>query len=142
MSVPDKRKITFIHSANAQHPIVLDELISDYYPQRPDHTIVLEQCIRLAWRILFSPAGRQAAAQSLVESWMVGKSETPLICGPGEDVFSAAIAEVANFENHQPVTVYIDPNIQRCTETQCDGTVKVRLKLNVWRYLFGKSAYQ
>ena len=82
MSVPDKRQITFIHSANAQHPIVLDELISDYYPQRPDHTIVLEKCIRLAWRILFSPAGRQAAAQSLVETWMSDKSATPLIRDP------------------------------------------------------------
>jgi hypothetical protein len=128
----DRRQLTLFNSENPSHPdIVLDEWISDFDPQKPDHTAVLEECIHLARRIIFSRAGKEAATQILLGTWPSPRSKTPPSTTDLEALSVAAAAQVELLENTRSMTLRVLPDIHNCTVVQCDDRVRVGLRFDV-----------
>jgi len=109
--------------------ITLSERVCELFPDRPDHTTILHECIGLAWNMGFSTTGARMTAQSLVESWLP-PSIHPAPSTEGNLAFAKAVVKVDNFKNSYPVTVFMDSNMRKCSEVDCHEVVKIRLKFS------------
>ena len=84
--------------------IILNERICEYIPLGPDHTAILQECIRLAWNMVFSATGARMTAQSLVESWLPASRDPTRSPKEVDLAFAKAVVEVENFRKSYPVT--------------------------------------
>jgi hypothetical protein len=138
MAEPSKRKssvrrqISLVGCGDSfPQRITLNERICEYIPLDTDHTAILHECIRLAWSMVFSTTGARMTAQSLVESWLPPSLDPALSPTEKDQVFAKAVLEVENFKNSYPVTVFMDSNMRKCSEVDCDEVVKIRLNFYV-----------
>lgn len=119
MAEPSKRKsslrrqISLVDCGDSfPQRITLNERICEYIPLGPDHTAILHECIRLAWIMVFSTTGARMTAQSLVESWLPSSLDPAPSSIQVDLAYAKAVAEVDNFKNSYPVTVFMDSNVR------------------------------
>jgi hypothetical protein len=123
-----KRQISLVDCGDSfPQRITLNERICKYDHLSPDHTAIPHECIRLAWNMVFSASGARMTAQSLVESWLPASMDSAPSPSEKDLAFARAVVEVENFKNSYPITVFMDSNIRKCSEVDCDDIVKIRL---------------